>query len=75
MSGNENKRGWIEIDEITGGVVNFDGSQVISPASASKSAYGAGSDNTGVFNFTFTGASITNTATADVFDQPVSGEL
>jgi spore germination protein PF len=66
-------RGSIEIDEIAGGVVNFDGSLVISPKTASKAAYGAGSNNTAVFNFTLTGTNLTNTNAVDFFDQPVSG--
>lgn len=66
-------RGKIDIEEITGGVVNFDGAQVISPKSTSKAAYGAGSNNTAFFTFTHTGANATNTHSVDFFDQPVSG--
>ncbi|MDP4156439.1 MAG: spore germination protein [Bacillota bacterium] len=66
-------RGKIDIEEITGGVVNFDGAQVISPKSASKAAYGAGSNNTAIFTFTLTGTNATNAQSVDFFDQPVSG--
>jgi spore germination protein PF len=66
-------RGNIEIEEITGGVVNFDGAQVISPKSASKAANGAGSNNTAIFTFTLTGTNTTKTHSVDFFDQPVSG--
>jgi spore germination protein PF len=66
-------RGKIEIDEITGGVVNFDGALVISPKAASKAAYGAGSNNTAFFTFTHTGTNATNTHAVDFIDQPVTG--
>ena len=67
------ERGKIDIGEITGGVVNFDGAGVISPKSASKSALGAGAANTAIFNFSPTAASATNTIDFDVFDQPIDG--
>lgn len=66
-------RGHIVIDNIGGGIVNFGGSLVVSPKTAGKSVLGAGSDNTGVFNFSITTASATNTIDSDVFDQPVDG--
>lgn len=66
-------RGNIDIEEITGGVVNFDGALVISPKATSKTAYGAGSGNTALFTFTLTGTNLTNTYAVDFFDQPVSG--
>ncbi|WHY75156.1 spore germination protein [Neobacillus sp. WH10] len=65
----------IDIDEISGGVVNFDGSLVISPKTASKSAFGAGSNNTAVFNIAITGTNLTNTYAIDFLDQQVSGNL
>ncbi|MGG3467826.1 spore germination protein [Neobacillus pocheonensis] len=65
----------IDIGEITGGVVNFNGALVISPKSASKSALGAGAGNTAVFSFTSTAASATNTIDFDVIDQPVNGNI
>lgn len=65
----------IDIDQISGGVVNFDGSLVISPKLASKAAYGAGSNNTAVFNFALTGTNLTNTFAFDFLDQPVSGNI
>jgi hypothetical protein len=68
-------RGKIEIEEITGGIVNFDGAVIISPKGASKSALGAGSDNTALFTFTFTGANFTNTFDVDFLDQPVNGNI
>ena len=68
-------RGNIEIEEITGGVVNFDGAVVISPKGASKSALGAGSSNTALFTFTFTGTNLTNTVAVDFLDQPISGNI
>lgn len=66
-------RGHIVIDNIAGGIVNFEGSLVISPKAAAKFALGAGSDNTAVFSFTNTAASATNSIDFDVFDQPVGG--
>ncbi|HEY2420102.1 MAG TPA: spore germination protein [Neobacillus sp.] len=68
-------RGNIDINEIAGGVVNFDSSLVISPKTASKAVYGAGSNNTAVFNFTLSGKNSTNTGSVDFFDQPVSGNI
>lgn len=68
-------QGYIDIKQITGGVVNFEGALVVSPKSASKSAYGAGSNNTAAFIFNLTDASSTNTNAVDSFDQPVSGNI
>ncbi|MEH7106992.1 MULTISPECIES: spore germination protein [Bacillaceae] len=68
-------RGKIDIGEITGGVVNFDGALVISPKGASKAAYGGGSNNTALFSFTFTGTNLTNTIANDFLDQPISGNI
>jgi hypothetical protein len=67
-------RGKIEIDEITGGIVNFDGALVISPKEASKASYGAGSNNNAIFTFNLTGTNATNTHEVDVFDQPISDD-
>lgn len=69
-------RGNIDIDEISGSsIVNFGGALVISPKLVSKSAYGAGSNNTAVFAFTLTDTSSTNAISIDGFDQLVSGNI
>jgi spore germination protein PF len=68
-------RGKVEIEEITGGIVNFDGALVISPKGSSKTVLGAGSENTALFTFTFTGTSFTNSISGNLLDQPISGNI
>ncbi|KAB8139192.1 spore germination protein [Gracilibacillus oryzae] len=61
--------GPIKINSVDGGIVNFGDSFYLSPKSASKSAAGAGANNTGDFLNTNTGFNITNTIDPDAVDQ------
>ncbi|GAE93621.1 protein GerPF [Gracilibacillus boraciitolerans JCM 21714] len=66
--------GPIKINSVGGGgVINFGDSFYLSPKSASKSAYGAGANNTGDFLNTNTGFNITNAIDPDAVDQIVGG--
>ncbi|ULT56511.1 spore germination protein [Neobacillus drentensis] len=61
----------VKIDTVSGGVVQFGGALFVSPKSASKTAIGSGSANTGVQIITINGCSATNAPDCDVIDQPI----
>jgi len=61
----------VKIDTVSGGIVQFGGAVFVSPKSAAKTAFGAGSDNTGVHIVTISGISATNAPDCDVIDQPI----
>ncbi|MED4228031.1 spore germination protein [Neobacillus cucumis] len=61
----------VKIDTVSGGVVQFGGALFVSPKSASKNAFGAGSSNTGVNILNVNGPSATNATDCDVIDQPI----
>ncbi|PWU67761.1 MULTISPECIES: spore germination protein [Gracilibacillus] len=61
--------GPIKITSVDGGVVNFGDTFYLSPKSASKSASGSGSINTGDLHNTNTGFNITNAIDPDAVDQ------
>ena len=63
--------GRIEIQQITGGTVNFGNTLCISPKSAVKDPSGGGSKNQGGFVFTSTGVSVVNYYDPDVSDQQI----
>ncbi|MRH44182.1 spore germination protein [Aquibacillus halophilus] len=65
--------GPIKINSVDGGVINFGDSFYLSPKSASKTAAGSGSFNTGDFINTNSGLSATNSFDPDAVDQVVSG--
>ncbi|MFP5113802.1 spore germination protein [Bacillaceae bacterium C204] len=61
----------VKIDTVSGGIVQFGNSLFISPKSASKSALGSGSSNTGVHITTINGQSTNTAVNSDLFDQPI----
>jgi spore germination protein PF len=61
--------GPININSVSGGVINFGDSLNISPTSSSKTFSGSGSFNTGDFIMTNNGISATNTIDPDISDQ------
>lgn len=61
--------GPININSISGGVINFGDSFNISPTSSSKTNAGSGAFNTGDFIMTNNGISATNTIDPDFNDQ------
>lgn len=63
--------GNLKIDNVSGGIINFGDTLYISPKSSAKTFVGAGSDNTGVQNNTYTGQSSTTTLDSDLVDQPI----
>ncbi len=65
--------GPVQIFNVSGGSVQFGDTLFISPKSASKSAHGSGSGNTGGFIITNNGLSGTNTLDSNLVDQPVTG--
>jgi spore germination protein PF len=60
--------GPIKINSVSGGVINFGDSLNIAPKSTAKSNSGSGGGNTGDFQITNNGFSITNTVDPDVAD-------
>lgn len=63
--------GNIEIQQVTGGTVQFGYTHCISPKSAVKDPSGGGSKNQGAFVCTNTGFSIVNYIDPDVSDQDI----
>ncbi|WP_251550268.1 spore germination protein [Neobacillus muris] len=61
----------VNIDTVSGGVVQFGPALFISPKHATKTLHGSGSSNIGFQVSTFNGASSTNTLDADLLDQPI----
>lgn len=53
----------VNIGNVSGGIVNFGGTGIISPISITKSAVGAGGNNTGAVVITNSGLSSTNQIT------------
>jgi spore germination protein PF len=66
--------GPVQINHVSGGaVVTFGDTFYVSPKESSKSAFGAGSSNTGNFIITNNGLSATNSVDPDVADQNNAG--
>ncbi|WP_067840609.1 spore germination protein [Amphibacillus sediminis] len=65
--------GPIQIVEVGGGVINFGDSFYLAPKSASKTAAGSGTFNTGNFVNTNSGLSATTTYDPDFQDQVLAG--
>ena len=65
--------GPIQIGSVTGESIQFGDALFYSPKSASKTANGAGSINTGVFIITNNGLSATNVIDPTLVDQPLFG--
>ena len=61
--------GQIQVQKVTGGIVNFGNTKSISPISAVKDPSGSGSNNAGGWINTSTGISFTNFIDPDVSDQ------
>lgn len=67
--------GEIQIQQITGGVVNFGTTLSVSPKSAVKEPAGGGSNNVGAWVITSTGFSCTNFFDPDTSDQKIENGL
>lgn len=65
--------GPVQIITVSGGVVHFGDTAVISPKSNSKSTSGSGSGNTGGFIVTSTGINGSNVLDTNLVDQPNVG--
>lgn len=65
--------GPVQIQNVSGGVVQFGDTAVISPKSNSKSFSGSGAGNTGGFIITNSGISGTNVLDSNLVDQPTVG--
>lgn len=65
--------GPVQIVNVSGGVVHFGDTAIISPKSNSKSFLGAGASNTGGLINTNNGISGTNVLDANLIDQPNIG--
>lgn len=65
--------GPIQFVNVGGGVVHIGDSLNIAPKSNSKSFNGSGGFNTGGFIVTNNGINATNTADANLIDQPIAG--
>ncbi|MEH7393261.1 spore germination protein [Bacillus sp. JJ1503] len=67
--------GQIQVNKVTGGIVNFGNTKSISPISALKDPTGSGSNNAGGWISTSSGISVTNFIDPDVSDQKVDKDL
>ena len=67
--------GEIQIQQITGGVVNFGNTLAVSPKSAIKEPAGCGSQNVGAWVITSTGFSCTNFIDPDTSDQKIVNDF
>ncbi|MEH7343526.1 spore germination protein [Bacillus sp. JJ1532] len=67
--------GQIQVNKVTGGIVNFGNTKSISPISALKDPTGSGSNNAGGWISTSTGISVTNFFDPDVSDQKLDKDL
>lgn len=65
--------GPLQIFNVSGGVVHFGDTAVISPKNTSKLYMGSGSDNVGAFIVTNSGLSASNTLDSNLVDQPMVG--
>lgn len=66
--------GNIEIQQITGGTVNFGNAHSVSPKAAVKDPSGGGSKNQGGYVFTSTGISVVNFFDPDCNDQQLDAD-
>ncbi|WP_339163799.1 spore germination protein [Siminovitchia sp. FSL W7-1587] len=65
--------GPVQIFNVSGGIVQFGDTAVISPKSSSKSYAGSGSNSTGGLIVTNNGLSSSNTLDTNLVDQPTVG--
>ncbi|QED47183.1 spore germination protein [Cytobacillus dafuensis] len=65
--------GPVQIIHVSGGVVQFGDTVIISPKTASKSTSGQGAINTGGFIVTNNGLSASNVLDTNLIDQPIVG--
>ncbi len=61
----------VNIENVTGGVVQFGGAVFVSPKNAVKNSHGSGSSNIGAHILTVNGVSTNTTVDTDVIDQPI----
>ena len=61
----------VNIQQVSGGVVNFGNSLAVSPKTATKEPAGSGSINTGIWVITSSGFSCTNFIDPDEIDQKI----
>ncbi len=65
--------GPVQVLNVTGGVVQFGDTAIISPKSSSKTNGGAGGFNTGPFLLTYTALNLNTTVDCNAIDQPIIG--